>query len=159
MPLVVVVKMPTFPAETKKSDTGYTLLELLVVVAVISMAIALAPNVYARLVPSFQVRQFSNDIINEARSLRQRAVDERMITWLAVRENDNTLHLSNGFLAMPGGVELAFSDEKAIEPNKDGTIYFYPNGMSSGGEVIVQKDTYEAVIAVDWISGAIGLVS
>ena len=153
------MKMLTSPASISTRESGYTLLELLVVVAIISMAVALVPNVYARMVPSYHVRQFSNELVNVARGLREAAMRERKVTWLAIREEHKTLELSDGFLKSPSGVVLTFSDDEAIELNADNTIYFYPNGMSSGGKIVVLRDAYSATIAIDWISGAIGIRS
>ncbi len=146
------------PVAIKSRDSGYTLLELLVVLAIIALVMTIVPNVYTRIFPNFETRQFVNDFVNTARSLRERAKREGIIVYLEVDTAEHTIKSSQVSFTIPGSVTLEYKGVKEFSDNGEQRIYFYPNGISSGGTVTIKRGAIEIDVEFSWITGAVKVV-
>lgn len=135
-------------------DAGYTLLEMLVVVAILSLVVFSAPTAYSVIVPNFQVRQFANEVANTARDLRRDAIREQSIKTLNFLPGAQAIHSPDRELDVPGGVNVIFSRTMQWRSVEAGKIEFYPTGGSSGGQFEIRRGGVSATVIVDWVSGA-----
>ncbi len=135
-------------------DAGYTLLEMLVVVAILSLVVFSAPTAYSVVVPNFQVRQFANEVANTARDLRRDAVREQSVKTLNYLSGAQTIHSPDRELEIPSGVNVAFNRTMQWRSVEVGKIEFYPTGGSSGGQFEIRRGGVSVTVVVDWVSGA-----
>lgn len=146
----------TDASEAGARDGGYTLLELLVVVAIIAMALAATPTLYARMVPNFEVRQFASDVATFARRARERAKRSQTVTGFLYSPAGEVLaSLDDEELSIPSGVAISF--ERAVDWHNvaENRVEFYPSGASSGGRIEIRRGGVMAAVTIDWVSGAV----
>lgn len=139
---------------TKQGEEGYTLLELLIVVAIIGLISAAAPTVYAGLVPQFQVRQFAEDIADKARELRILARQDGTIHWMEFANGSNTVLVDGEPWAGLDDMSLVFNAENTWSGASTDRVEFYPNGSNSGGDIALSIRNIEVVVTFDWVTGA-----
>ncbi|MBO6504469.1 MAG: prepilin-type N-terminal cleavage/methylation domain-containing protein [Kordiimonadaceae bacterium] len=144
-----------FPASIRGGDAGFTLLELLVVLAILSMVIAAAPTLYSAALPSFKVRQFANDVANAGRFLRERARSEGIEGALMVNEDLNLISTDALVLEMPDDVDVTFAPHVAYGRSSDDAVQFYTTGLNSGGVVSITRRGLTVDVTFDWITGSI----
>lgn len=152
---VATPKMLTFPAKTKGSEAGYTLLELLVVVAIISLVVSTAPAIYSRLVPSYQVRQFSNELVVFTRTLREKARVSGKVEALVFDPDNKAIMEGMGAPLPPVSLEVSYEAEPAFGEVDNEVLSFYPNGASNGGIITVSRESLTVRVKIDWVSGAV----
>lgn len=158
------VKTPTFatPGSCARADSrstrGFTLVELLVVLAIGALLTALVPIAYDRLREAAQYRQTLRSIVTDMRTARSRAMSEgaeiRFVVDLAQRRYGidgrpmQDVPASIQLKATVASIELAPGDMAAIR--------FLPAGGATGGAIDVVRASGAGVrLSVDWLSGQV----
>lgn len=148
-------KTQMYRASIKTNDTGYTLLELLVVVAIVGILATGAPTVYARVVPQFEVRQYANSLATQIRSLRDKARREGETTYLSYSDESEVITGNADSIPTPGNVKVKF---KPVGPwQSDGLerVAFYASGSTTGGLFTISRDAISIDLLIDWVSGSV----
>ena len=136
---------------------GFTLLELLVVLAIMALVVAAAPGLVAKISPSTQITVAARELSAGLRAARGRAIAGN-------REATFTLDVKNGRFGVDdtasgriaAGFRLAFLTAQAEQVDETAAnIRFFPDGSSSGGRIRVAKDTHHRDVAVDWLTGRV----
>ncbi|MCJ9430039.1 prepilin-type N-terminal cleavage/methylation domain-containing protein [Kordiimonas marina] len=144
-----------FQTKTNRSEAGYTLLELMVVLAIISMVVTAAPVIYERLIPSYRTRQFANDLADSLRAMRETARREGKVTQLSFDPKDGLLSSGSIQLNIPSGTSAEYVPDPTAQSAGSSSLMFFPTGASTGGTVKVQRNNLLVLVKVDWISGAV----
>ncbi|MDD2545111.1 MAG: GspH/FimT family pseudopilin [Burkholderiaceae bacterium] len=137
---------------------GFTLVELLVVLAIMSLLIGLAPLAYQRLRESSQYRDVLRTMMSDMRSARQQALSSRTevrfvldlgrrsygVEGRPVRQVPEAFRVQ----AAVAGIELA--------PQGVAAIRFLPDGGATGGSIDIARASGGGVrLRVDWLSGRV----
>ncbi len=152
-------------------EAGFTLLELMVVLAILAMgAILVIPNVTGMSSRTFsaQVRETSV-LLNYARRTAVVTGQPATATFRADQDDEDSSSgsntESNNFRSTLGreeewtsrGVMLAYRDStdqlSDVEDSVD--ITFFPEGGSTGGELILSQGERRAIVSVDPFSGKV----
>lgn len=137
---------------------GFTLIELVVVLALAALAVALVPPALGRLRDGMHYRDTVRAVVTELRAARQRArtdgVEVRFFVDLAERRfglDESALRSLPASLQMRVTVAgIEWSDRQV------GAIRFLPQGGATGGSVDVLRAEGGGVrITVDWLSAAV----
>jgi general secretion pathway protein H len=143
-------------ARTERSAGGFTLLELLVVLGILAIATILAIPLGSQRHSISSLRGAALELAATLRATRAAAIRsnaERTFTFDVVArqywaEDLEARHRVPDQLvaaiAIPG-VEHTGSGV--------GLFRFYPDGTSSGGQIILRQGGMTAVVAVDWLTG------
>jgi general secretion pathway protein H len=143
-----------------KRERGFTLLELMVVLALLTLLIGLVLPGLLKSYHREQQRANLRGFLTVVRTARSEAVSRRQKVRLAVDCNTGQYHLE-GFAA--SGVLDGLSPEHPRLVREDGdrtkgSIIFYPDGSSSGGKLVIRDATgREYVVEVDTITGKVSL--
>lgn len=160
-PRAATAKTPTCatPAERcRPRARGFTLIELVVALALAALMVALVPPALDKLRDGMQYRDTVRAIVTELRSARQRARSEgaevRFFVDLAGRRfglDEKTLRPLPQPLQMR--VTVAGIEWRAEQV---GAIRFLPQGGATGGSVDILRPAGGGVrISVDWLSAAV----
>ncbi len=136
------------------AERGFTLLELLVVLAVMSLVIAAVPIVMSGGVSGLALKAAVRDVADALRHARGRAIalnDEVVFSIDAA---------SGRYAVTPGerGGVLAAGTEVTVRPESAaGVVRFFPDGGSTGGRVTISKDQRRYDVHIDWLTGQVSV--
>lgn len=142
-----------------KAGGGFSLVELMVVMLIVSMLFALVGVSITRSIRGAEVRNASRDIVAGIRHTRGQAiihrqqqtfdVDADARTWTAAGREPVTL---------PEGLEITLETARSEMTGENaGGIRFYPDGASTGGSVELIAGERVWTINVSWLTGEVSI--
>jgi general secretion pathway protein H len=144
------------PAE-RRASAGFTMLELLVVVAVLSLLTAIAMPYLPQRSAAASVRTSAREIASGLREARSLAIRDNQPASFAVNVASRDWWLSNGRAGrLPAELTIVVETGRTLVLSPQvATIRFLPDGSSSGGHVELRAAGSRASLAVDWLTGAV----
>lgn len=140
------------------SRRGFTLLELLVVLALIGMMLTLAPPLFSNAFKGAEAKSAVRQLASALRQTRAAAVSTQRETTLIVDVGARYFHGDDGrrsrSLPEHAAVTLTTADSERISEHA-GAIRFFPDGSSTGGRILLQSDNQLFTIEIDWLTGRI----
>lgn len=141
---------------TRSQVSGFTLLELLIVMTLIGIvALLVVPRVGGGQMVQLQAQvREAVALLNYAR--RSAIIDGKVQTVILLPgDAEQPVPIQNNTWTSRGAT-LAWHDQTAEHPKDRFEITFYPEGGSSGGELIItQEDKFKMKITVHPITGKI----
>ena len=141
-----------------RGEHGFTLFELLVVLAVLSLVLAVGLPRLVSALPGTETRRSASDLaatLKDARFLAiRRNVETAVVLDLAGRRYAvaGTRETHN----LPSGLEVAMVVAGAGQADgRAGRISFYPDGSSSGGRISLSQGTHRYHVDVAWLTGRV----
>ncbi|MGH7090729.1 MAG: pilus assembly FimT family protein [Stellaceae bacterium] len=125
---------------------GFTLIELLIVLAILAAATAWFASGLRPATASAELRAETRELraaLEESRSL---ALTGNRVTALVVNARRGLYRGPDGVHRVARGVSLRLGGDMD-------TIYFFPDGSSSGGEVVLSVPRASETVSVDWFTG------
>lgn len=140
------------------SSRGFTLLELLVVLAIVGLVLTVAAPRFLQAEPGTQARAAAQEMAGTFRQVRDKAIAVN-------RKIDFVFDLAAGrYLVddqerpfiLPGSPRINFASLSAeVFDQQKGKIQFFPDGSTSGGQVTLTVGTRTASVIVDWLTGRV----
>lgn len=129
----------------RKADSGFTLMEMLVVLALLAVVAGIALPVARR----------QNDGVALRATAHQLAAHMRTARGAAIRDSaEKTLVLdAGGRRYWVEGVTKVQALAKGVELRVAGALRFYPDGTSTGGTVVLAGGGSAAEITLDTLTG------
>jgi len=136
---------------------GFTLIELMVVFAILALVMSVAPSAYDKMKTSMEYRDVVRGVVTDMRAARQQAV-------LTGRDAIFAVDLEHSQYGVEGGKPRSIPSEvelRAIVADSEArgayfAIRFLPSGGASGGSVDVLRHSGDGVrLRVDWFSGRV----
>jgi len=143
----------------RKSERGFSLFELIVVLMIVAIASGLAAPGIKSGWRAREVRTGTRSLAGVMRGLRERAVRRGVEQELVIQADGQTFNWSDGQEAMlPGGA--AVTAIRGGWRDQDGRVrvVFYPNGGSSGISLVVGQqdgDSLSFALRVDPMLGSV----
>ncbi len=130
-------------------DRGFTLLEMLAVVAVLGLALGLVLSRGPMRSPALEARAAADSITQALRAARAQAIAEgRPVAFvLDARRHE---YMTEGALAHA----LPIAPTVTITAPAAG-IRFAPDGSSSGGRIAVEDQGHAVSVSVAWLTGRV----
>ena len=145
-------------ARARVSQSGFTLIELMVVFAIMGLMISVAPTAFDKIHESAQYRDTLRAIVNDMRSARHLAATEG-------REIIFSVDLARRRYGFDGKLERELPQPLQIRATVAGqefssngiaAIRFLPEGGSTGGSIeVLRRIGVGARLRVDWMSGRV----
>ena len=139
---------------------GFTLVELLVVLAIMMLILTAAPALYSAAVPAVRVREEAGKLAADLRLLRNMAVvsGRRTEAVLDLEEWRYSVSMDTRIRALADKVSMSFQGpHDTEETGAEAVIRFFPDGSSSGGRIGLSHGKREAHVDVSWLTGRVSV--
>lgn len=145
-------------APGRRHATGFTLVEMLVVLAILVGLTAAFPLAWQRLSPQRQVQVYARRMAADLRMLRADAMRSNTVTDLNTTDTHGyRLEPTGAFRQLPDAIGVRQLPKAGVPPLQQAIVYFYPDGSSSGGEFILERGGRQAKLAISPMSGRVVL--
>lgn len=141
-------------------DAGVTLLELLVVLAILALAAVLVAPTLRGTGGAIDLRGIAAEIASQAMAERARAMrssTERVLLVDVARREFWVEGEPRRMIPARYTVSVSVDPGEQLGPAAV-RIRFFPDGASSGGVVTIGDGSRKAVLSVDWLTGASRIV-
>lgn len=148
------------PARRPTPQAGFTLLELIVALAIAALVFAIVIPVGLHRNSHVTLQQSARDVATALNMTRSRAVvDNRPARFIV--DVDHAAYRGADAKApskLPPGTRVVLvTAAEETEGSGVGAIRFYPDGSSSGGRVELSLGNSRFDVAVDWLTGSVAL--
>ena len=144
---------------TLRAVRGFSLLEIVLVIAIIALASLLAAAALGGGIDGLRLRSAAKEVAAQLRYTRAQAlatgepqrftIDPHAHTWSAPKQRHGTL---------PGQLGIVFTGAREVQPSRgEGAIVFFADGASTGGRVQLQVDDAAWKVDVAWLTGQVRL--
>lgn len=140
-----------------ENQRGFTLVELIVVVILISLMTVLIPRYIFTGVSGADLKASSRDIAAGLRMARAEAVNTRRDTTLTLDMEKRSFTI-NGTQTrkLPELLEMKLvTAQSEVVNQSQASIRFFPDGSSTGGRVTVASGERKYEVDVDWLTGRV----
>ena len=141
-----------------RSVRGFTLVELLVVFAILALLVGLAPVAYGRLRDVAQYRDTVRGLTTDMRSARYHAMAEGRDINFVIDLQARTYGIDDlARRALPDSLQIrATVAGNEMAPQSYAAIRFLSNGGATGGSIEIRRESGAGIrLRVDWLSGRV----
>jgi general secretion pathway protein H len=147
---------------SRTGETGFTLVELLVVLAVLalSMSVTVSLPMFHRSTPSSEVRTHALRIVADLRTARALAAQRGHEVAFQFDAIGNAWSIGHGKrpTKLPKDMILQLETARfAIRDPTDARLIFFADGSSTGGRITLSYGGRRVAIQVAWINGAVSI--
>lgn len=139
---------------------GYTLMEVLVVLAIIGLVLATIPLMAGDRRPGTETRAAAIEVASALRQTRSRAVAQfsSEVFVLDTEGHSYQIGAAGPRKTLPESLSLSlYTARSELQDENTGRIRFFPDGSATGGRVTLARDNRQYVVAVDWLTGSVSL--
>ncbi|MGM0554347.1 MAG: GspH/FimT family pseudopilin [Pseudomonadota bacterium] len=139
---------------------GFTLIELLVVLAILAGVVGALTLRFDGALAGMETRSAARDVASALRYARGRAIAGQQETGVAIEVEGLEYRLlgldeeRRHSLGDRIAIDL-LTDQTSLLSETEGAIRFFPDGSSTGGEVILSSDAGRYTITIDWLTGRV----
>ena len=144
-----------------RSSSGVTLLELLIVIALMAIVAGVVIPMFGGPVSTSELRSSARQLAAGLRLARSEAVSGRRETFLVLDVAGKRFKVDREpkAHALPSRIELKlFTAQNDLVSDTVGAIRFYPDGGSNGGRITVASGARKFDVDVDWLTGRIAIL-
>lgn len=141
-------------------QSGFTLIEMLLVMAIVGLILAVAPPLLSAALPGLQLKGSARELMAALRQVRSRAVVQgsEAVLELDVEEHVARVTGDTHRIRLPKAIDITLvTAHRELDDVQRGRIRFYPDGTSTGGRLILRYGTSGYQVDVDWLTGRIEL--
>jgi general secretion pathway protein H len=151
----------------RRSIAGFTLLELLVVLAIAGLLLALVPPAVSAVVPGAKLKVAARELAVTLRDARNQAIRRNTTVDITFALEPARYEIANDTSHLfPEGIQIAILDNNAttstqsspsldFRPGEKYRLRLYPDGSSSGAAVrVANRDTYY-IVDIGWLMGRV----
>ena len=144
------------------ASRGFTLLELMVVLVILTLMVALVPPLLSGLGITTELRGSARQLAAGLRAARNAAITEQRAATLTVDLDSRTFKVSSDprIIGLPAEdkVEIKlYTAQAELMSDKTGSIRFFSDGSSTGGHITLADDKVEYRVNVDWLTGRVNI--
>ena len=137
-------------------DSGATLLELLVVLAILALVAVLSLPGLRGPTHSVELRSAALDLTNHLRFARAAAIGRGRSVAVAfdLREHRYRTEADGRTIRLPRDIVLTLTTaQEYVRGNGTASLVFFPDGSSTGGQILLQRNGQKVGVGVNWLTG------
>ncbi len=137
---------------------GFTLVELLIVLAIMGLVIAFVPIVARETIPSLKLRDGAAELADAARAARALAIRENRdgLLILDLQGRHYRIGRTGRERRIADGFQLRLVTAAAERTgDRSGRIRFFSDGSSTGGRITLVAGDRATDLRVDWFDGGV----
>lgn len=139
---------------------GFTLVELLVVLAIAGLLLAVTPPLITAALPGVELKAAARRTAGALRLTRETAIAEGRPAAFVLDIEQHRYRIEGAGRArdgaLPAGIDLKLvAAEDEMRGETVGAVRFFPDGTSTGGRVILSRGERGYQVGVNWLSGRI----
>jgi len=135
---------------------GFSLIELLLVLVITISILALVSPRIVNSLDSIQLKRLSRDIAGSLRATRALAITKGSETTWLVDFDQHHYRYTNKTKNYSDKIDLTLTTaSKQQISQRVATIRFFPDGSSTGGELIISQEKFNYTIQINWLTGRI----
>lgn len=138
-------------------QSGLTLVELVVVLAILAIITALASPAMTSFLPGYQLRAVAGEIVAEIRVAKALALSKNRPVGFFMDIGMLEFHVGGRpAKTWSDTISAQFTSAKVLQiDDTTGEIRFYPDGSSTGGRLILKGGDRTITLNVDWFNGQV----
>jgi general secretion pathway protein H len=142
---------------------GFTLIEVMLALVVLALLVSLTPPLFEKAFPSLKLKAATRDLAQEMRYIQQIAILTGIPARVRFDLSNNAYqsdHVNRGEVRqLPKGLRFAVNDSTAWRSGEQVLLFeFYPDGSSSGGQLILDNGGHRFAITVDWLTSRVRVI-
>ena len=135
-----------------RQSAGFTLVELLVAMGILALILATAISARPKTAAA-RVSVAARAVAAALQLARAQAMTNNTETVFLIDTETGQFGLAKSMHALPRGITIAMTLAETERAGRSGGMRFYPDGGSSGGEIVLMLDAQAFRIAVNWLTG------
>ncbi len=140
---------------------GFTIFELLVVLAIVSLVMAIAVPRLSGTVTTSEIRSAARSLAAGMRWARSEAIyTNRPVNFqVDVKERRFGMTQKGPMRRLPENAQITLHTARSqLLDEEKGHIRFFPDGGSSGGRVTLATERLTQYVDIDWLTGRISIL-
>jgi len=142
-------------------DRGFTLLELIVVLALMAILMTVVPPMISSALPGTQLKSASRELAAGLRYARNHALTVREEATLTMDVDKHSFQITGRkkAYAIPQDLKIEIlTAESETKGENIGAIRFFPDGGSTGGRITLSYGERAFGVDVDWLTGKVRIL-
>jgi general secretion pathway protein H len=142
------------------AERGFTLLELLVVLAIVGVMLLFIPGFLLRSQPGLDVDAAARGIADALREARSEAMLRNRDQRFALDVEERLFRAGAGQrpVRLDRSIEVTFQTARSeLMSESIGQIRFFADGSSTGGRIGLARNGRHATVTVDWLTGGVAV--
>ena len=141
-----------------KTASGFTLLEIMVVMVIAGLMIALVPPLFSSAVSGTKLKGSARDLAIVLRETRSKAIIHNSEQQVHLDLETPRYRIGSGKIQpLPDkvGIDIETITGEKLEPNAKHTLRFFPDGSSSGELITFSGGNRAYQLHLNWLTGSI----
>lgn len=135
-----------------KGAAGFTVIELLVVISIMTLLLSAVMTAKPK-VGAIRVAATARSVANGLRLARAAALTQGKETVFRIDLARSQFGVAGYMHDLPRGMNIEMTVAANERRGQSGDIRFYPDGQSSGGQIILRLDGRSAKVDISWLTG------
>jgi general secretion pathway protein H len=141
-------------------EAGFTLIEIIVVLAVLGFALALIVGYRPPWSSGLGVRGTAAELASGLRLARSEAISRNRPIAFKIDLSDHHFQIGTSAVRpLPVRLSIALLTVSGEQRGTTGDIRFNPDGSSTGGRISIADGTQRIAVGVDWLNGRVSIAN